>query len=239
MVLSSEMDLAEISSFHRPLLKREAWRFLERSACPPSCENELPTAHTALSLASHSLHTAVGNGAMNKFESCCHLCHEHLKPRMLLFSVGITALWTPPRYWQWRNEFLPNIRNGAMNSSTILATAQWTPPRYWKLCDHAWRCWERLYKGMGKPCSAFEKANWQKCLLSLQAMPAITLIQLLKKGRHNRAVDFGAMNFHSCVGNLFQIANRCTRWRCSFKGFSQDGVQADFQKTSVPLSFIK
>ncbi len=34
-VLSIEMDVAEVGSFERPLLKREARRFLEKSARPP------------------------------------------------------------------------------------------------------------------------------------------------------------------------------------------------------------
>ncbi len=37
----------------------------------------------------------------------------------------------------------------------------------------------------------------------------------------------------------FQIANRCTRWRCSFQGLSLDGKRADFSETSAPLSLIR
>jgi hypothetical protein len=36
--------------------------------------------------------TAVGNGAMNKFGVCLPWRNEHLKPRMLLFSVGNSAM---------------------------------------------------------------------------------------------------------------------------------------------------
>jgi hypothetical protein len=38
-LLSSEMDLAEIRFIRKTLLKREARRFLEKSARPPSCES--------------------------------------------------------------------------------------------------------------------------------------------------------------------------------------------------------
>ncbi len=35
------------------------------------------------------------------------------------------------------------------------------------------------------------------------------------------------------------IVNYCTRWRCNFKGLSQEGGRADlFQKNSAPLSLM-
>ncbi len=37
-------------------------------------------------------------------------------------GILITAQWTPPRYWQRRNELLHDVGNGAMNSSLILET---------------------------------------------------------------------------------------------------------------------
>jgi hypothetical protein len=41
---------------------------------------QLPMAHTAKSAASYSLHTAVGNAAMNKFGSCIQWRNEILNP---------------------------------------------------------------------------------------------------------------------------------------------------------------
>jgi hypothetical protein len=61
--------------------------------------------HTALSAAFFSLHTAVGNGAMNKFGICFQWRNEHFEPRMLIFSVGIGAMSAP------------QIGNGATNTT--------------------------------------------------------------------------------------------------------------------------
>jgi hypothetical protein len=57
---------------------------------------------------------------------------------MLFFSVGngayerstilVMAQRTPPQYWQWRNEHLRDIGNGAMNSPAILETATLPSP---------------------------------------------------------------------------------------------------------------
>jgi hypothetical protein len=41
---------------------------------------QLPMAHTAMSAAFYSLHTAVGNVAMNKFGSCIQWRNEILNP---------------------------------------------------------------------------------------------------------------------------------------------------------------
>ncbi len=81
----------------------------------------MPTAHTALSAAFNSLHTAVGNGAMRKSVICLQWSNEHLRPRILLFSVGNNTM-NAPWYWQWHYE-----------SSAILVTAQWC----------LWRCWDQ------------------------------------------------------------------------------------------------
>ncbi len=40
------------------------------------------------------------------------------------------------------------------------------------------------------------------------------------------------------VGNVFPLANSCTRWRCNFKRLSQHGRQADFFKISAPHSVM-
>jgi hypothetical protein len=40
-------------------------------------------------------YAAVGNGAVNKFGICFQWRNEHLKPRMLLFSVGNSAMNSP------------------------------------------------------------------------------------------------------------------------------------------------
>ncbi len=48
---------------------------------------QLPMAHTALSAAFYSLHTAVSNVAMNKFGSCIQWRNEILNPECF-FSVG-------------------------------------------------------------------------------------------------------------------------------------------------------
>jgi hypothetical protein len=37
----------------------------------------------------------------------------------------------------------------------------------------------------------------------------------------------------------FRISNSRTRWRCNFKGLSQDGGRVYFPKTFTPLSSIK
>jgi hypothetical protein len=48
-------------------------------------QKKLPTMHTDLSAAFYILHTAVGNGAMNKFGISMQQRNEHFKPGMLLF----------------------------------------------------------------------------------------------------------------------------------------------------------
>ncbi len=52
--------------------------------------------------------------AMNKLGNCFRWCSPHLKPRMLVFSVGNGPM-NAPRYWQRRNE-----------RSELLTTGQWT-----------------------------------------------------------------------------------------------------------------
>jgi hypothetical protein len=90
--------------FDRYLLKREARRFLEKSARPSSCESPLKLqrylahlldiwkqiANGALSSVVGFLFTttAVGNGAMHKFGVCLPWHTGHLKPKMMLFSVS-------------------------------------------------------------------------------------------------------------------------------------------------------
>ncbi len=77
---------------------------------------QLLTAHTALSAAFFSLHTANGKGARNKFGICFQLRNEQLKPRMTIWTlrnIGNDAM-NAPRYWQRCNE-----------CSAMLATAQW------------------------------------------------------------------------------------------------------------------
>jgi hypothetical protein len=69
-------------------------------------------------VAFYSLHTALGNGAMNKFETCFQWRNGHFKPRILLFAVGNEAM-NAPQYWQWRNELFRDIGNGAMNSAKL------------------------------------------------------------------------------------------------------------------------
>jgi hypothetical protein len=44
---------------------------------------------------------------MNKWRN------EHFKPGMLLFSVS-NSVMNAPQYWQWRNELLCDIGNGAI-----------------------------------------------------------------------------------------------------------------------------
>ena len=94
------------------------------SATSYSCwffENKLLMAHTALSAAFYSLHTAVGNGARNKFWICFQTRKEHFKLRMLLFSVGNGAM-NATRNRQWRNECF-----------AMLATAWWDQCEYTSL----------------------------------------------------------------------------------------------------------
>ncbi len=57
-------------------------------------------AYTALSAVFYSLHTVVGNGAINKFAICFQWRNEHFKPRMLLFYVGYGAMNAP---WNWQH----------------------------------------------------------------------------------------------------------------------------------------
>ncbi len=97
------------------LFEREARRFLDKSARPPSCESPLKipgylvqslaariliaitTAHTALSADFYLQGTAVGNSAVYKFAICFLWRSELLIPRMLLFSAGKSAT-KAPRY---------------------------------------------------------------------------------------------------------------------------------------------
>jgi hypothetical protein len=136
MVLFSQMYLAERMFIRKVLLKREARRFKEKSANPPSWDafesysatsyscwlfgNKVPTAHTALSAL---LFTIVSNGAMNKLSIYFKWPNEHFNPRMLLFSVGNGDI-KAPRNWQRRNE-----------CSAMVATAwldQWEYTSLWK-----------------------------------------------------------------------------------------------------------
>jgi hypothetical protein len=64
--------------------------------------------HTALSAAYSSLNTAFGIGTMNKFGSCFQYLNEHLKPKILLFSVAIGAM-NAPQHWELRKERLTDI----------------------------------------------------------------------------------------------------------------------------------
>jgi hypothetical protein len=48
---------------------------------------QMLTAHTALSAAFFSLHTAVGKGARNKFGICFQWRNEQLKPRMTIWTL--------------------------------------------------------------------------------------------------------------------------------------------------------
>ncbi len=75
-------------------------------------------APTALTAAFYLLHTAVGNGAINKCGTCFQWRNEHFKPRMLLVSVGNGAIKTPDigngamnalQCWQLRNDTLGGI----------------------------------------------------------------------------------------------------------------------------------
>jgi hypothetical protein len=56
----------------------------------------------------YSLHTAVGNGVMEKFGICFQLRNEQFMPRMLSFSIGDGAI-NAPRSWQWRKGYLTHI----------------------------------------------------------------------------------------------------------------------------------
>jgi hypothetical protein len=113
-VLSSEMDLAEIRFIRNAFIKeRDADVFRKIRAISYSCWlfGKKAKAHTTLSAAFYSLHTAVRNGTMNKSGICFHWRNEHFMPRMLFFSVGNSAMNAPLRL----------ICNGAMNSSTKAA----------------------------------------------------------------------------------------------------------------------
>jgi hypothetical protein len=104
--MPSELDLAEIRFIRQVSLKSEARRFLEKSACTPYCESPLKLRCQLVRLLAiwkqtndaqssvsglFSLHTAVGNGAINKFGICFQWRNEHCKPRMLVFSAYATV----------------------------------------------------------------------------------------------------------------------------------------------------
>jgi hypothetical protein len=59
-------------------------------------------AHSSVS-AFYLIHTAVEKGATNHFGIFFQWRNEHFKRRMLLFSVGNSAM-NAPRNWQRRNE---------------------------------------------------------------------------------------------------------------------------------------
>ncbi len=118
-VLSARWIRPKLGSFHRSSLKSEARRFKKSRPSPMLSEsfkvtapslygcwpfvNKLPKVYTDLSTAFYLLHTAIGNGAMNKFGNCSQWRSELLILRMLLFSVCNGAMYAP-RYWQRCNE---------------------------------------------------------------------------------------------------------------------------------------
>jgi hypothetical protein len=67
-------------------------------------------AHTALSAAFYLLHTVVGNGAMNKFGSCCQWRIELVK----FYNQNVVFL-----YRQRRNECSGDIGNCTMMSVAL------------------------------------------------------------------------------------------------------------------------
>ncbi len=104
------MVSGEIRFVPKAFFKERGAEVFRNSARLPSCENPLKSLHHLVQLSAvrkrtandahasldfYSLHTAVGNGAMNKFGSCCQLPNEHFKPRMLLFTVGNGAISAP------------------------------------------------------------------------------------------------------------------------------------------------
>ncbi len=105
------------------------------------------------------LHTAVGNGAMNKFEICLQRHKEHFKPRMLLFSVGKCAM-SVPQYWQQRNKLLLDVGNCIM-----MPVAGLDRPGQ-ALLRQVWIHWQ-LYKEHGETQFSLWKI-WYKCRMSLQ-----------------------------------------------------------------------
>jgi hypothetical protein len=62
-----------------------------------------PNYQQRTSEAFYLLHTALGNGAMKKFEVCFNWSNEHFTARMLFFCVGNGAM-NAPRYWQLRDD---------------------------------------------------------------------------------------------------------------------------------------
>ncbi len=71
----------------------------------------------------YSLHTAVGNGAMNKFVSYCLVRNEHFKPTMLLFSVATGAM-NDPRHWELGKECLTDVGNCTKSLFSMLGPVQ-------------------------------------------------------------------------------------------------------------------
>jgi hypothetical protein len=57
----------------------------------------------ALSAAFYLLHTAVGNGAMNKYGICRQWRKEVFTIGILVFSIGNGAM-DARQYWGWHNE---------------------------------------------------------------------------------------------------------------------------------------
>jgi hypothetical protein len=102
--------------------------------------------------------------------------------------------------------------NGTYEPSATMATALWTlldclVAMLGPVQKHWW-----LFKENGKLSSAFEKSNTS----AVGVYP------------------YGEMNLNPTLGIHFRIAKSRMRWRCNFKGLSQDGRGLIFLKTSAP-----
>ncbi len=103
---------------------------------------------------------------------------------------------------------LPDIGNCVQSVLPTLGTAQRVSYQCSDQFEYIWSSMKR----MGKFSWGTEKADRQKCRLSLR---------------------YGALNFHS-VAIWLQIANSCTRWRCNW--LSQHGDGQIFIKIFSPHS---
>ncbi len=156
--------------------------------------NKLPTAHKALSAAFNWINFTTYSCWQRHFEQIClRWRNEHLRPRMLLFSVG-------NGHGQWRYE-----------RSEILATAQCLDQCQYTTFSYPY-AYSFSLSSLFVACIIVQYIlSYIACLCKLKGGGGRGLTSLFhSKCKHCSAVDNGAMNFIPALVICFQIANQKT-----------------------------
>ncbi len=117
----------------------------------------MPTTHTALSVPFFLLHTAVGNGAKNKFRVYFQWRNEHFKPRLVILcrqlrfeysTILATALWTLHDVSNWAMMTVAKLTPVRIHNVIPTPTVRWNSFRRWLRIIIAISCtrWRRIFK---------------------------------------------------------------------------------------------